>query len=165
MHIIRPVNRTLRNTSTYGPSAAHHGGRLDAARRCSRMAHRPARDLLRKLGARLKAIRSEATWTQEQLADAVEIAPNTISRFENGHLSLRITTLANIADALGVSLGDLLDVTRAPPPASPPPADQEMLTLFYTLDDEARELATSLVREVVRNYGAPAPRRRGNKRR
>lgn len=98
----------------------------------------------------MKQVRVEARWTQEQLAAAVDVTPNTISRFENGHLSLRISTIAAIAEALGVTLGDLTDVTRPVPTGVAPPEDEEIVRLFHSLDDSGRALATSLVREVAK---------------
>ena len=106
-------------------------------------------DLLRAVGARLQQIRKEHGWTQEVLAEAIGIEPVSLSRLETGDRALSLTVLARASTALGVSLGDLLDVTR-PVPAIDIPADEaEAQRLFAALDVDRRDLALRLLREVA----------------
>lgn len=109
----------------------------------------PPHPALRQLGARLKAVRSQAGWTQEQLAEAVRLTTHSVSQYETGKMSLRVVSLVQIAEALQVGLGDLLDLQRSLPAASPPPEGDELLRHFRSLDRLDRELATRLLRDLA----------------
>ena len=114
------------------------------------MQRRPsAHPALRAIGARLKAVREVSGWTQEQLAEAIEVTPHTISQYERGEQSPRLTTLLRIAATFSVRPGALIDVQLAPPRAAPPPEGADILALYLGLPEEDRRLALRLVREVA----------------
>jgi len=62
-------------------------------------------DLKTHIGHRVKAARQQAGLTQEELADAVGKAVETISNLERGHTLTGIDTLEGIAGALGAPIG------------------------------------------------------------
>jgi len=68
------------------------------------------KDLLLKLGARLKEIRKARGFTQEALAEKVDLTPQYLSRLEAGHQSPSVTTVAKLAEALNVELWELFDL-------------------------------------------------------
>ena len=105
-------------------------------------------ELLREVGKRVAAARAARGYTQERLAELVGIEPVTLSRWETGHRALSLSTLATIADALGVSLGDLLDVQTELPTPDYGPEELELLRGFGTLTDGRRDLVLRLVREL-----------------
>ena len=113
------------------------------------MPRRRDQELLRDLGRRVAEARTQRGYTQEQLAEAIDIQPVTMSRWETGDRALSITTLANIADALGVGLGDLLDVERDLPSSEHGPEEAELLRAFDKLDPNRRELVLRLLRELA----------------
>ena len=57
---------------------------------------------------RLVLLREHRGMTMRQLADAAGLHENTISNIEHGLKHPRIETLAMLADALGVDLGQLI---------------------------------------------------------
>ena len=57
---------------------------------------------------RIKAQREAKGWTQERLANAVEVAPGTISRWERGEVEPTLENARDLADALGVTVGWLV---------------------------------------------------------
>lgn len=59
------------------------------------------------ISEKIKAIRKHKGMTQQQLADALFLSHNTISYYENGR-DIPLSTLPNIANALGVGISDLL---------------------------------------------------------
>ena len=61
------------------------------------------------LGERIRKLRKKARLTQEQLAEAVDVHLNTVSRWENGELIPKTLKLKAIAAALGVTEADLLN--------------------------------------------------------
>lgn len=110
-------------------------------------------DLLRQIGQRVAQARRDRGWTQEQLAEAiaVQLEPVSLSRLETGDRALSLSTLAGIADALGVGLGDLLDVARPMPTAELGPEEAELVRLFQHLPPAQRDIVLRLVRDLVGN--------------
>ena len=63
--------------------------------------------LVLEVGARIAARRKAAGLTQAQVAEAIGVEKETISRMENGVISPTLSRLQQIADLLGCSLSDL----------------------------------------------------------
>lgn len=61
-----------------------------------------------KLGIRLRELRQENEYSQEELAKRAGIDRKTVNRIENGHFSPSIATLFLLCDALRVKAADLL---------------------------------------------------------
>jgi transcriptional regulator with XRE-family HTH domain len=75
-----------------------------------------ADDVLRKLGLRVRELRTLQGLTQEALAERVGFRASYFSQIENGTKGATIDTLAAIAAALGMTLSELfLDVDRPLP--------------------------------------------------
>ena len=104
--------------------------------------------LLRDIGQRVAAARAARGYTQERFAEVVGIEPVTLSRWETGHRALSLSTLASIAGALEVGLGDLLDVDRDLPSPEHGPEELELLRGFSGLSGSRRDLVLRLVREL-----------------
>jgi transcriptional regulator with XRE-family HTH domain len=64
--------------------------------------------LLRKLGLRVLRRRQELGLTQQQLADRLNMASTNIGRIEHGEQNLTVRTLAKLADALELTMAELL---------------------------------------------------------
>lgn len=82
----------------------------------------------KNLSEKIKSVRKAHNLTQIQLAQAAEIAVNSLRLYESGKLSPKFETLQKLAAALGVSVNDLLDsaeTTAAPtiPPGFEPLPD------------------------------------------
>lgn len=67
-----------------------------------------SRDNLQRFGENIRKTRKERGWTQEDLADASDLAPVQISRIERGVREIRLTTLVRLTEALKVTADDLL---------------------------------------------------------
>ncbi|HWB33079.1 MAG TPA: helix-turn-helix transcriptional regulator [Acidobacteriaceae bacterium] len=61
-----------------------------------------------RLGRRLSALREARGLSQTQLADMAEIGRAHLSQIENGAVAARIDTLKAIADALELTLSEML---------------------------------------------------------
>lgn len=59
------------------------------------------------IARRIKEIRTEKNWTLEELAKRTGFTKGLLSKIENNKVSPPVSTLAKIARALDVSLGDL----------------------------------------------------------
>ena len=60
------------------------------------------------IGKRIKIARIQVDLTQEKLAEYVNLSPSHMSNIETGTTKVSLTTIVNIANALSVSVDDLL---------------------------------------------------------
>lgn len=120
--------------------------------------------LLKPLGARIRAIRTEMGLTQEALAGRVSMAPESISRLEAGKLNISVAKLGGIAEALGVSVAELLSDASAPT-TTLRSGERKIVALLDGLDDnELKVVHTGLkyflaLAETKRRTRKPTSRR------
>jgi transcriptional regulator with XRE-family HTH domain len=69
----------------------------------------PRREVLRKLGEKVRALRHERGLTQEALAETLDLSVAYVSLIERGGRNPPYTTVVAIARALGVSARDICD--------------------------------------------------------
>ena len=60
------------------------------------------------IGKRIKIARIKADLTQEKLAETIELSPTHLSNIETGTTRVSLTTIVSLANALWVSVDDLL---------------------------------------------------------
>jgi len=65
------------------------------------------------LGKRIKYYRTLKDWTQEELADELDMGLPTISKIERGVIDMPFTRLCKMAKVLGVSLPELVNIHSA----------------------------------------------------
>ncbi len=63
---------------------------------------------LQKIGARLRAARKQKGWSQEQLAEKVNLSTIYIGMIERGERELRLSTFCTIINVLDVSSDEML---------------------------------------------------------
>jgi transcriptional regulator with XRE-family HTH domain len=71
---------------------------------------------LKKIGERIAEIRKSRGWTQEMLAEKLNIARNMLTKLEGGFRDFKSTEIINIAKVLGVSTDFLLGLTNIQTP-------------------------------------------------
>src|SRR5688572_27822521 len=95
--------------------------------------------VLRGIGRRIQRLRVERGLTQQELAEAIGVQPETISRAETGASAMSVERLDHVARALRVSLAQLVDVAGdVLPPEEPTVSETELLRLHRQLDDAGR---------------------------
>lgn len=67
-----------------------------------------------KLGKRLKALRMASDLTQEELANRAGLTKGFISQLENNLSSIQVDSLADILEALGVTMAEFFTDTEEP---------------------------------------------------
>lgn len=60
------------------------------------------------IGKRIKIARIRADLTQERLAEIVELSPTHLSNIETGTTRVSLTAIVNLANALSITVDDLL---------------------------------------------------------
>jgi transcriptional regulator with XRE-family HTH domain len=114
-------------------------------------------DLLRRLGARVRGLRKRRGLTQEAIAEAVGLQPETISRAEAGSISMSISHLAALARVLGVPLAELFEVETPMPPPAHAPDVLELLNLFAGLDGVGKRAALGAARGIAKEWRTGVP--------
>lgn len=67
-------------------------------------------------GDRIRKLREELGWTQEELAERIGTEVLSINRYENNKTTPDVNKIAAIAEALECSVDYLLDLTDSPAP-------------------------------------------------
>lgn len=80
-----------------------------------------------ELGARVAELRSAASVSQRELADALEVDQSALSRIENGSRGLAVAELVAVAEYFGVAIDAILR-TDAPPLAKWADGDDAAVT-------------------------------------
>ncbi len=98
-------------------------------------------ELAASLGRNIATWRNALGVTQEQLANSLDIDPVTISRFERGATLPSLPTLQRVAQALGVTMAQLLS---EPLPAKFSKADK-IAALLEPLSESEQDFAVEFV--------------------
>ena len=98
-------------------------------------------ELAQAIGDRVRQVRS-ARMTQEKLAEVLEVAAETVSRYETGAIPLSVTMVYRVAEALGVGVEALLPVDTGHPD------EDELLERFRVLDEGGRGAVLTVLRRM-----------------
>ncbi len=104
------------------------------------------------IGKRIKIARIHNDITQEKLAEIVNLSPSHMSNIETGTTKVSLTTIVNIANALSVTVDDLLcdDIIKAKPQF-----ENDIKILLDDCDDFeiriVKELLTSIISTLRRD--------------
>lgn len=102
----------------------------------------------REIGLRIRAYRLERRLTQEQLAERIERAVETISNLERGISLPNEATLIRLAQALDVSVDELLKARKTG--GSKRPIEFFRATeLLRALDEKKLKLAYRILRAIA----------------
>ena len=102
-------------------------------------------DLARAVGERIRAARDRKSWSQERLAEILEVTPETVSRWETGTIPVSLAVVALLAEALNVGVGTLLGLHTVEGAVE---SEDELVTRFRLLNDEDRKLVFALLRRI-----------------
>ena len=64
-------------------------------------------DLLKRLGERIRQLRAERGWSQEQFADVCGVHRTYMGHLERGEKNVSFSSLTRVANALQINLADL----------------------------------------------------------
>lgn len=108
---------------------------------------RAAPSLKSRIARNLVARRQALNWTQEQVATAAGINPETVSRYERGVSLPSIEALERLALALSTELSVLVAT-----PTSTPPDDAQLVAAWLSgLNAEDRSFVTGLIDSAVQH--------------
>lgn len=70
------------------------------------------KQLLKKIGLRVKQLRTEKGLSQRELGYEIDVEKSNVSRLEAGRFNTKIYTLFKVAEALELSLPELLKIEK-----------------------------------------------------
>lgn len=111
------------------------------------------KDLIHSVGVTIATRRKAKGLTQAQLAEALGIEKETVSRIETGAISTTLSRLVQIADVLECPVCALFPVTTiSAPTGSDSYSDQlkYIATLLESLDSERRLMVVRLVGDIIK---------------
>ena len=108
-------------------------------------------DLPRRLGNRIRKLRSQAGLTQAQLADRAGLSDEFMSRLERGKKSPSLATAGRIAEALGVTLAVLFDFDAPAPAGEKEELLEGLRALLMAEDVEKIRLVVEVARTMVKS--------------
>ncbi len=105
-------------------------------------------DLLHNLGKRIRVLRKELNLTQAELSGKANISVYYVGEIERGEASPSLSTLNNIANALGVTIRDMF------PSKQEIPAEiiKDITTMLTVKTPDVEDLV--LIREMVKRMTA-----------
>ena len=103
-----------------------------------------SKKLKQNIGLRVKAARTQKGLTQAQLAEAIDKAFETISNIERGKTAPNFSTLADIADVLGLPMREFFDVGESEITDDRQRLLMQVNTLVSQLDDRQLGLLVKL---------------------
>jgi len=81
---------------------------LDSVARGKRVYTKDEEQFQKRLGQRIKALRTEAGFVQDDFADRSSLDRSSVSPMEQGRYDVRLSTLLRVADTLNMRVDELL---------------------------------------------------------
>jgi transcriptional regulator with XRE-family HTH domain len=103
------------------------------------------------VGREVKRLREVRRWSQSRLAVEAKMSVSGVSMIENGHRNLSTATLAKLAEALEVEVGDLFPKAQAPLPLEESAAGAPLLEKLL---EAARQDARKTSQDFHRAFSA-----------
>ena len=69
----------------------------------------PKQDILKTFGLRVRALRGEHGWSQEELADEAELDRTYVGGIERGERNLALRNIHRLARTFGLTIAELMD--------------------------------------------------------
>ena len=69
----------------------------------------PSTDILKRFGERVRELRKEQGYSQENFAYACELDRTYVGGIERGERNVALRNIERIADTLGISVAELMD--------------------------------------------------------
>ena len=109
---------------------------------------RPLRtESAKKLGRRVRRLRSEKKLTQEKFAELCGISPRYISELERGETNVTVNILETVAAGLGIRLKDLFDIEHESERGA---LLEEIVEILDAANDEQLKTIYRILHAVVR---------------
>jgi transcriptional regulator with XRE-family HTH domain len=103
-------------------------------------------DAKQMIGARIKDIRNRKGFTQEDLAEKININPKYLSSIERGKENPTLNTLIKLSESLDVNLNDFFHQIEIENPAK---RKALLISLLDEADDDQLKLAYQILSAII----------------
>ncbi len=113
----------------------------------------------KELGTRIAKARKERGLTQQQLADALGIAQQTLAHYEVGRIGVGIAMLPRLAELLDLSFDEILlghPTVRLPGKRGPASRLEQQLDAIARLPKAEQRAVSTLLTAVLAQHATPA---------
>lgn len=104
-------------------------------------------DAKQMIGARIKDIRNRKGFTQEELAEKININSKYLSSIERGKENPTLNTLIKLSESLDVNLNDIFHQIEIEDPAK---RKALLISLLDEADDDQLKLAYRILLAIIR---------------
>jgi len=109
------------------------------------------RNLRKNIGKKIKLARTQAEYTQEQLAEKLSLSPRYISQLERGIAFGSATTITSICKALNITSDFLFhDLIQKDTPILTDLVSQDFLEDYLKLDNYNKIVINAITKELAR---------------
>ena len=108
------------------------------------------------LGQRIAERRKALGLTQQQLADSIGIAQQTLAHYEVGRLRVAAALLPTLSKTLGMSLNELFGDAPKPSTRGPAPKLQEQIERIGTLPRSKQRMLLDMLDAAINSTNAQA---------
>lgn len=106
-------------------------------------------EILKKLGSKIKKARIAKGFTQEYVAEHINISTDLLRNIENNRNVGSVSTLLNLCNLLEITMDDLFtDFLVAPKPS----IDTCLYNYFKHFSKEDKEILTKIIIHIDKNY-------------
>jgi transcriptional regulator with XRE-family HTH domain len=103
-----------------------------------------------EMGIRIRDVRRERGWTQDQLANAVGVSRSAVAQWETGRAGQVTTNLTRIAEVLEIGVEYIMYGDDKRSPTEPRQGDEmALLRLYRECSGEDRQLLLRTARRLV----------------
>ena len=104
-------------------------------------------DAKQMIGVRIKDIRNRKGFTQEELAEKIDINPKYLSSIERGKENPTLNTLIKLSESLDITLNDIFHQIEIEDPAM---RKALLISLLDEANDDQLKLAYQILLAIIR---------------
>lgn len=104
-----------------------------------------------QFGERLAYIRKKNGYTQQQLAEKLNVSQQVVSNIERNASAPDIDFIRGVADLYNVSIDELIG--RTVNPSDKITVERQIMNVIERMDDMGKELSLDLVNQVAKHQG------------
>lgn len=107
-------------------------------------------DFRAKIGKKVRHERLKHGWTQEELAEKIELHPSFIGQIERGIKAAGFGTLERLSRVFGMTTADFLKENYAPKPCKPQSMERKIVNLLKGSTIHEQETVYQTIKYMLR---------------
>jgi transcriptional regulator with XRE-family HTH domain len=109
-------------------------------------------DILRMVGDKIREYRKAIGLSQEELGERADVHYTYIGGLERGQRNISLANLYKIANSLGISLSELVDIDNSKSHDTKDMVVEGIVNLLSELNEEEVKMASDVLRRIFQTY-------------